>query len=197
MKFVNFYMGVRGMDKRYGKMMQFAREETGRSRNFMADSLDVTTKTIWSWENGYSYPNAKQLFDWFKVLGSDIQIYMNCYFTTDGKHEVSNDKEITKELHKMIDSYKPRRRELLHYILCGKHGADMDALMNLEVAYLQTTWKDRIVQSAMILSNYRMNKERRQQKVEPNTDLISESIKSCAESYINDRAGYSINTILY
>lgn len=180
------------IDKRYGKMMFTAMRDTGHKKRYMQDAMNVSGKTIYNWENGYSYPTIKQLAEWFDIIGADLIVYWNYYFNADQTESDADDKKIKRQLHDTIDQYTPRRRALLHFILCGKHGADMDGLINLTVCYLQTQWKDRIVQAAMILSNYRLNRELKKHPISPNCDLISKSIQSCSESYIAGKEGYRI-----
>lgn len=182
------------IDKRYGKMMFTAMKDCGRTRRIMMDAMQVSSKTIYNWENGYSYPNVKQMSEWFDILGADMNLYYNIFFCSDRMQGSSSmsDNEIRRKLHEQIDSYTKRRRALLHFILCGKHGADIDSLINLTVCYLQTQWKDRIVQAALTLSNYRLNRERKEYPIEPNTDLLHATIQTCSESYISGQDGYNI-----
>lgn len=177
-------------DNRYGEMMIKAMNDAGKSRSYMARQMGVAPKTVYNWEVANYYPTVKQMDEWFDILHMDQQAYKNEVFRIDEKG--NDNKQITKDLHNAIDSYTPRRRSLLHFILCGKHGADIDTILNLFVAYLQTLWKDRIVQSALALSNYRLNKEKKNYDVVPNCDLISKSILACSESYINGQEGYKI-----
>ena len=179
------------MREKIAKMLIASREDVGKSRKFMCDTMNITTKTLWNWENGYSYPTALQLFEWFDILNVDINLYINHYYTND-EYIATGDKEIKKELHKEIDNATPRRRQLLHYILCQQHSGDMDGFLNVMVAYLQTQWKDRIAQSALIMTNYRLNKENKKCTVEPNVTLVDRSIKKCSESYMQGTDGYRL-----
>lgn len=179
------------MDKKIAKMLIASREDVGKTRQYMIDSMQISSKTLWNWENSLSYPNAKQLFEWFDILNVDIQQYINHYYSNDECYAM-DDKQIKKDLHREIDYSTSRRRKLLHFILCSKHSGDMDGFLNLMVAYLQTQWKDRIAQSALIMTNYRLNREKKVHPVTPNVNLVDKSIKSCSESYMQGKEGYKL-----
>lgn len=178
---------------KYGAIMMQAREDSGYSRDYVAEKLDVTYKTVWSWENNASEPQISQFFEYFKVIGINVKSYINKFMNYDDiKNDEQSEKKITDELHKEIESYTKRRKSLLHFILIGQHGADIDAELNKEVAHLQTKLQGRVTNTVLELSNYRLNKTGKQYPIYPNTELVHNASIEAAKAIIEGRDGYII-----
>lgn len=66
-------------DKRSASIFSLSREMAGLSQEYIALEMEVSRKTVWSWENGFSYPSMKQLFEWFKILNENPYPYLYSY----------------------------------------------------------------------------------------------------------------------
>lgn len=179
---------------KYGGIMLQARTDSGKSRDYVAEKMGITYKTVWSWENSISEPQISQFFEFFNVIGINVKSYINkCLNYDDIRDYTSADEaQITADLHKEIDSYTYRRKSLLHFILLGSHGADMDAELNKEVAHLQTDWHGRVTNTVLELSNYRLGKSKKEFPVYPNTELVHNASIQASKCIIEGRDGYIV-----
>lgn len=179
----------------YGEMMKEARESANVSREYIADKMNTTYKTVWNWENGFIEPRIGQFFDFFTVCGVNVMTYLNHYMNNDDMdgYEDMSEKQVTSELHAEIDTYTYRRKCLLHFILKGKHGANLDAQLNKEVAHLQSGMQARIIDNVLELSNYRLSKSNKQFPIIPNTKLMHIASLEASKAYIEGKEAYTID----
>lgn len=180
--------------KKVWEMMIQAREISGVSRQQVADRMNVSYKTVWNWENRKYEISAGQLFDYFEAIGIDIKSSINSHFNNDNivGYDLS-EKQIKDELCTEIRSYTIRMASMLHFILKGKHGANIEALLNSILTHLMTNLSGRCMNVVLQLTNYRLHKSDKDFGIKPNTRLVHEASIKASKSIIEGKNGYVIS----
>lgn len=187
-------------DKRAADIFTKGRERAEMSKEKVALELGVSRKTVWSWENGFSYPNFKQLFDWFKTLQINPFPYLYAYYADidvpQNCENIAQALPISGKRRCVMDfvSYADNRLiEMLYEILYGDHGSDVNAFLNLCLEYLQCDPKDKITQAALIKTNHDLSKNKNNNiGIQPDAELVRKAIISASEAYMKGLKKYNI-----
>lgn len=187
-------------DKRSADIFRRGRELAGMSKEDVALEIGVSRKTIWSWENGFSYPTMKQLFEWFKSLQLNPYPYLYSYYQDVDIppycEDVTQSLAISDKRRCVRDfvSYSDERTiDMLYNIIYAEHGTDVDAFLNLCICYLFTDLKDKITQAALIKTNYELSHNKNEGKgIQPDGELVRKAILSASEAYQNGLKKYNL-----
>lgn len=187
-------------DKRSADIFRRGRELAGMSKEDVALELGISRKTLWSWENGYSYPTMKQLFDWFKALQlnpfpylysyyKDIDIPVDCEDVTESL-PISGKRRCVRDFVSYADE---RTIDLMYNMIYAEHGTDLDAFLNLCICYLFTDLKDKITQAALIKTNYDLSHNGNNETgIQPDGELVRQAIISASEAYKKGLKKYNL-----
>lgn len=177
---------------RLAYMFRSAREDAGKSQDYMAKALNVSKKTVQNWESGYSSPSQLHGFQWFYALGvSPFPYYLKLFYPSDYGMD---DEGIEKELINVIHDMPPRAKANLLYILKGKHGSVPASVLDMVVAHLHVPLKDRLIVASTILNNYRLEEARKklinEGEAMPDIDRLSRAIVNATEAVILNNKEY-------
>lgn len=183
--------------KRFSKIFYKSRMDAGVSQEYIAAELRVSPRTVQNWEYGVSSPSFFQSTEWFRALGLNPLPYYFDYVYPNFEGVKSDDpdekvKDLLMEIVATLTSDDMRR---LLFLLYGNHGSSPHAVLNMITAHLQTPINDRVAQAAVILHNYEMEKEIgnivRPNNIQPDIELLRDSIKSGKMAAVKDKKGYS------
>lgn len=187
-------------DKKSARIFSMSRNKAGMSKEEVSLEMNLSRKTIWNWENGYSYPTFKQQFDWFRVLNLNPYPYLYAYYQ--GKEIPEDCKDILSVLtisdkrRCMMDfiSYADERKiDVIYEIIYGEYGSDIDALLNLFLEHIKCDPKDKVSQASLTSTNFQMSKNWAEPSgVMPDTDLVKEAIVLAAEAYRKGLKKYNL-----
>lgn len=187
-------------DKRSADIFRRGRELAGMSKEDVALELGISRKTLWSWENGYSYPTMKQMFDWFKALQLNPYPYLYSYYQDRDIpvecQDVTQSLKISDKRRCLRDfvSYADERTiDLMYNMIYAEHGTDVDAFLNLCICYLFTDLKDKITQAALIKTNYDLSHNGNNETgIQPDGELVRQAIISASEAYKKGLKKYNL-----
>lgn len=142
-------------------MLKQSRHDAGKSQQYMADALSVSKKTVQNWEMGLSSPPINLVYDWFNVLCTPPQPYiLNILYPDISKNKVyEEDSDFNKALIQMIEQLPTHLKRKLYFILEGKHGSSPAAIIDMTVANLQCTLKDRLTICQSIITTYEISEK--------------------------------------
>ena len=176
---------------RFAAMFQRARAESGKSQEYVAKSLGVTRKTIQNWEQGYSFPNLAQTFEYFYVLElQPFPYFLETLYPSTQKSAA----DIDLALNDAIKTLRDEEKLKLLYLLCGKHGSSPVCMLDLLTAHLQCPLRDRVNIAQSVLTNFEIATAKRnilQANIEPNIPRLKKGIECGKESVLNGKESYS------
>lgn len=175
--------------------LRIARNESGKSQEYMAYELGVTRRTILNWENGISEPSTSQTINWFKLCNKNpIPYLLQCaYPDMDKISPKDNDAKILAALMQLINDLPADGVRQLMYLFFGNHGSSPRAVMQMITAHLQTPMKDRIAHGQLVATNYEIAKRTgslaRPDNIQPNLDYLNAAIataKNAVEQQVKE-----------
>lgn len=186
---------------RFASIWSTSRADAGKTREYMADGLKVSVKTIQNWEKGATSPDFFQGTEWFRVLGlNPIPYYLAFLFPDMFQANAVNapaddEEEIEQTLMLMIkNSTMLEKRELL-YLMAGDHGSSWYSLLQMFTAHVHTSLRSRTQIAKVILDNYKLESELDELvcrgSVMPDIQLLEDAISAARESVVNGHSGYT------
>lgn len=181
------------VSERFSRMFQIARAESGKSQEYVAKSMGVSRKTIQNWEQGLSFPNISQTFEYFSVLELQPSPYfLGVLYPSLNKPAAELD--VDKALSDAINSLREEEKLKLLYILAGKHGSSPICILDLITAHLKCPLRDRLNIAESILTNYEIATCRHNilnPHIEPDIPRLKKGIASGKESVFNGKESYT------
>ena len=174
----------------FGHMLAKARKDAGQTRSFMARACGVSIKTVQNWEEGFSFPNAKYQFKWFKVLGKQPLPYYLMFlypdiFSSKNTYLMSDD-EVNAALHSLINDLPSETKRDLLYILRSEHGSSPVCVIKMIVLHLSYPIKERIGIAKAIINNHILYSESHALPHNSNTEidlkLVEAAIDRCTQA---------------
>lgn len=93
------------------------REASTYSQNEIARFAGVSPKTEWNWENGKSFPNARQLCDLCDLFGTDPNTMVGWYIDhPEDRPGYTGPPGLTPDESRVVESYReltPERRRVM------------------------------------------------------------------------------------
>lgn len=189
--------------KRFSKVWWKSRADAGVSQEYMALGLGVSKKTIQNWEKGTSSPTLFQATEWFHLLGFNPMPYYYEFIYPDimNQENLSKgceicDEQVSEILNTMISEMPIDIKRQLLFLFYGDHGSSPYAIMQMVLAHLQVSLKDRVSHAASILQDYEIANElgtlAKPDHVQPNLEYLQIAIQQGRNAAINNRSGYNM-----
>lgn len=194
---------VNNMDKyeineKIADILLQSRYASGKSQQFIAERIGVTTRTIQNWECCKSAPDVSQFYQWFNAIQIPPQQYILKILYPDVDFNKFNDDSVAldRALCSFIMDLPIHEKKKLLFILEGSHGSSPSAVIDLMIANLQTPLRDRLGVCQTIISNYEMADElgmlTSKDSIRPSVDRLKQSlqaaigaVKKRLNSYLN------------
>lgn len=116
-----------------GALIASARVSQSKSQQVMADFLSVSKRTVQNWECGKSAPDIAQVLAWFKLLELSPMPYFIRFMYPNNNSTIASLTlaEIYSSLRSHLSVMTDVDRQLLLFILSGKHGSSPHAIVSL------------------------------------------------------------------
>lgn len=143
--------------EKLGVALARARVAAGLSQVEMARRINKGKATVQSWECGASSPPADKIMDWFEACGTSPLLAMQEMLHPELYKEPIQRKS-DEELDEMLTGYfrtAPRIvKEMVLFILLGRHGSYPPAVFAEVCANLHTPLQNKVSVCGQILDNY-------------------------------------------
>lgn len=184
--------------KRFARIWSKSRRDAGKSREFMANGLGISVKTVQNWENGNTFPDLFSGSEWFRVLGMNpIPYYLAYLFPDmfDGIAPEDGDDDISEALMLYIRNLTGAEKRELLYLIAGHHGSSWYSLLQMFTAHCHTTMKSRVNAARMILENYEMEEACGElvcpENIAPDLGILRNAIEEGKKAVIKNSQGYT------
>lgn len=184
------------IDERIAAMLKLARNNAGVSRDYLANVLNVSTKSIQNWEDGTSSPNAKTIMKWFDALGLPIYPYLLQINTPglDLLNANSTDQQVKDALIDVVSNMDMSQMRKHFFELLGKHGTAPDGMGEVKTAYLHLPMDVKIGIAEIICTQFEicqaMNRLVQPDKVMPDLRKLKDYICKAKVAVINGKDTY-------
>ena len=189
---------VEEQKKRFALIWSSSRNEAGKTQEYLAKGLGVSTKTIQNWENGVTAPDFFMGSEWFRVLGiNPLPYYLSFLFPDlfDGLSPENDDGVIDQALMALIKNMTSIEKRELLFLMAGRHGSSWYSLLQMFTAHCHTSMKSRVTAARNILDNYEMEDARGQlvcqTNVKPDILMLKKAIEEGKKSVMADNSGYT------
>lgn len=178
-----------------------AREQSGKSQEYVALELGVNKKTISNWENGISSPTFFQSLEYFKALGiNPFPLYLRLVYPNTCKLSPSDkDERINEAFDSLAESLPTSAKRILLFLFYGEYGGNPSDIMELICAYMHIPLSERVLMATIIAHTYEMDKELNKlicdDSIHPNMEKLKEATKKARISAINHEYGYNSTPI--
>lgn len=182
--------------KRLAKILMMSRAESGLSQEKVALELGIAKKTVQNWERGISSPTLPQAIGWFRVMKIAAMPYFIEFMFPDmeGISKNDTDESLRKKLILLIETLPPEGIRQLLYIFYGDHGSSPRATLNIMTAHLQTPLRDRYNHATIILNDYEISYDKKENvgenHIHPNTEIIQSAIDQSRKAIVNNKTSY-------
>lgn len=183
--------------KRFAEMHEYARNISGKSREYMAMELGVSKKTIQNWENGVSAPSFFQSIEWFRTLNiNPFPFYISYLYpeTIPMRKQKYTDKEIEKAFDSLIRNLSIEDKRTWLYLYYGSHGSSPKSILQLLLAHLHSPIESRIINAQLVVNVYELNKQLGKticdDQIQPNISNLKSAIESAQNSAQHKDYGY-------
>lgn len=173
-----------------------ARNNAGKSQEYMALELGIARKTVQNWESGVSEPSLGQALAWFRALHINPLPYLFQVVHTDMDHINSNSDipRLRESLISLLEDMPEEGIRQLLYLLYGDHGSSPRAVLSMVTAHLQCPMSDRVTQGKVILNNYQRAKKKDRltstSHIQPNEELLEYAIQQGENADIENKNAY-------
>lgn len=179
--------------------LRTARNESGKSQEFMAFELGVTRRTIVNWERGVSEPSVSQAINWFKLTGKNPIPYLLqiSYPDMDKISPGDEDARVLASLMQLINDLPAEGVRQLMYLFFGNHGSSPRAVLQMITAHLQTPMKDRIAHGQLTATNYEIARRTgtlaQPDHIQPDLEYLNAAIEAAKTAVTKETDAYSID----
>lgn len=183
--------------RKFSDIFLRSRYDAGKTQAYMAKAMDVSIKTVQNWESGITCPSQTQTFDWFVKLGVQPLPYYLDYLYPDLKKMSADSpvEDIDKALCEVIEQLSLPMKQRLLYILSGKHGSSVAALLELTAVYLTLPLHGRIVVTDIVLSKFKLdgmsNDLHTADTMPPDIDLILKAVERATNAMLDGKDNYT------
>lgn len=180
---------------RFAEMWKTARNDAGKSQEWVAKALGVSKKTVQNWENGFSSPSQMKGFEFFSVLGlQPLPYYLRLLYP--GKN-TGDDEDLINYLIGFVNSCTTEQKKKLLYWSFGEHGSSPFGVLEMITAHLQTPLRDRVSIAQTILNNYEFAEKEgttvnKSAEVKPDIEILKTAIAKGKEAVLEGNSTYTL-----
>lgn len=143
--------------EKIGTALAKARVEAGLSQREMAHLIEKNERTVQNWEKGQSSPDCDEIMDWFNACGTSPLATMQEMLHPELYRKQGTDmtdEELDAAIWDFL-AHSPRIvKEMLLFIVLGKHGSYPPAVIAEICANLHTPLQNKVSVCGQVLDNY-------------------------------------------
>lgn len=184
--------------KQIGETLAKARVAAGLSQTDMARRLNRGKTTIQSWEGGASSPHSEDIMDWFEACGSSPlapfqeMLHPELYNTPPTE---MTDEAIEAALADYFHTAPRIVKEMVLFLVLGKHGSYPPAVIAEMCANLHTPLQNRVSTCGQILDNYNCavaaGTDSSPKDVQPPVNLLRTAYKAGKDAVMRGESAYT------
>ena len=180
-----------------GTALAKARVEAGLSQREMAHLIGMTERTVQNWEKGQSSPDGDEIMDWFTACGaSPLAAMQEMLHPELYRKQATNmtDEELDAAIAGFLDTSPRIVKEMILFIVLGKHGSYPPAAIAEICANLHTPLQNKVSVCSQVLDNYNCavatHTDPVPDDVHPPLDLLETSYKAGKEASRRGETAY-------
>ena len=180
-----------------GTALAKARVEAGLSQREMAHLIGMTERTVQNWEKGQSSPDGDEIMDWFTACGaSPLAAMQEMLHPELYRKQATNmtDEELDAAIAGFLDTSPRIVKEMILFIVLGKHGSYPPAAFAEICANLHTPLQNKVSVCGQVLDNYNCavatHTDPVPDDVHPPLDLLETSYKAGKEASRRGETAY-------
>ena len=180
-----------------GTALAKARVEAGLSQREMAHLIGMTERTVQNWEKGQSSPYGDEIMDWFTACGaSPLAAMQEMLHPELYRKQATNmtDGELDAAIAGFLDTSPRIVKEMILFIVLGKHGSYPPAAIAEICANLHTPLQNKVSVCGQVLDNYNCavatHTDPVPDDVHPPLDLLETSYKAGKEASRRGETAY-------
>ena len=180
-----------------GTALAKARVEAGLSQREMAHLIGMTERTVQNWEKGQSSPDGDEIMDWFTACGaSPLAAMQEMLHPELYRKQATNmtDGELDAAIAGFLDTSPRIVKEMILFIVLGKHGSYPPAAIAEICANLHTPLQNKVSVCGQVLDNYNCavatHTDPVPDDVHPPLDLLETSYKAGKEASRRGETAY-------
>lgn len=176
--------------------MATARENSGKSQQFMAKHIGKSVGTIQNWEYGVSTPTVVEFLLWFDLTGKNpLNALLECvhpYIYADSKEDIHNEIEhITHYLNSVACDAEIVK---LHNCMFNNAGSSWNGQLDMLCALNRLPLNNRLIQAEQIVSQYNLAESLgslNETKCKPDMKNLNGAIENCRQAILAGNKEYS------
>ena len=185
------------LSERFSAMLKKARADAGKSQDNVAKKMGISKKTIQSWEDGSSYPNARRQHEFFRALDANpLPYYLQYVYSEFIIADSSDEEQITEQIIQMIKALPLDSKKKLLYWLRGDHGGSSMCSLEFWAEYLSLELPERTavatLSHALYITGQTTGRLIESDYMKPNSELVELGIREATESIKNGNKTYSV-----
>lgn len=180
-----------------GTALAKARVEAGLSQREMAHLIGMNERTVQNWEKGQSSPDGDKIMDWFTACGaSPLAAMQEMLHPELYRKQATNmtDEELDAAIAGFLDTSPRIVKEMILFIVLGKHGSYPPAAIAEICANLHTPLQNKVSVCGQVLDNYNCavatHTDPVPDDVHPPLDLLETSYKAGKEASRRGETAY-------
>lgn len=180
-----------------GTALAKARVEAGLSQREMAHLIGMTERTVQNWEKGDTSPDGDEIMDWFTACGASPLAAMQEMLHPELYRKQATDmtdEELDAAISGFLDNSPRIVKEMILFIVLGKHGSYPPAVIAEICANLHTPLQNKVSVCGQVLDNYNCavatHTDPVPDDVHPPLDLLETSYKAGKEASRRGETAY-------
>ena len=184
--------------KRLARIWIDSRKKAGKTQEYMANGLSVSTKTVQNWEKGITAPDLYMSSEWFDLLGINPLPYYLSFMYPELFENIApedSDEKLETALMSLIKKSTMTEKRQLLFLMAGSHGSSWYSLLQMFTAHCHTDLRSRVMAAQLILENYEMDKSTNRlvcpKNIQPDIDILREAVENGKKAVYNNKKGYT------
>lgn len=181
-----------------GAALAKARVKAGLSQREMACMIEKNERTVQNWEKGQSSPDGDEIMDWFTACGaSPLAAMQEMLHPELYRLQVTDmtDEELDEAIANFLDNSSRIVKEMILFIVLGKHGSYPPAVIAEICANLHTPLQNKVSVCGQVLDNYNCavatHTDPVPDDVHPPVELLTTAYKSGKEASRRGETSYT------
>lgn len=146
--------------KRIIRTMLDARKRAGVSQEELADTLNISTRTVQRFENGEKSPTLEEFISWYRALGlnwfRDVLRLAHPELYSDFDGSAADVEQRRNGLFKYLADCPPGEVDKLAFLIFGAHGSEWPSMLDEYAANAHCTLASRAAVCRLIIDNYEL-----------------------------------------